>query len=233
MAYSLRADDIPQSVQLLQLLNIGKVDGTKAEEPVDASDDEGKLQDAALATPKPRNVVPAPPAGINVYTSGQRAGVYAPGPLIADAPVSTPDDILVSRPQTNTFDQESQIGRDTYDRPGDVSFSAPRISRFVAKLGRIQAADRAAQKFQGVGSFRSPQTSGTAENQTRNFVEDGAQFGQPITPGNSLHATPVNPPHAGSRLTRSSSYLSHINPHHQPSVQGQTTTRSTYLDQIS
>lgn len=78
------------------------------------------------------------------------------------------------QPELSLICSQLQTGRDTYDRPGGVPFSAPRSSRFVAKLGRILAANRAAQEYQGVVPFQSPQTSGTAEDLTRNFVADQA-----------------------------------------------------------
>ena len=123
--------------------------------------------------------------------------------------------------KTNAFDEKFQTGGDTVDHPGDVPLSTPRMSRFVAKLGRIQAAERAAQKPKKTVSFGPLPTAGAAGNHT------------PTTPGNPLNGTPVNPPHAGSRLQRSSSFLSQINPYHHPSVEEYTANRSTYLDHIS
>lgn len=75
--------------ELLQLLNQEKVDETKTEEPLNAIDDE-KLQNMVVASPKPRNAVLAPPAGMNIYTFNQPADVYAFRPLVADGSKGTP-----------------------------------------------------------------------------------------------------------------------------------------------
>ena len=96
MAFSPRADEIPQSQQLLQLLNIPKKDDTKADEPVNATDDE-EAQDDDLATPRPRNAELTPRAGMYVYD--QSWNVFPSGHSFADGSVSTPDGVFVSGPQ--------------------------------------------------------------------------------------------------------------------------------------
>ena len=241
-----------QSVELLRLLRHATVHDSEPKETPDATDgpsgsqsenpevaatddssgSQSEIPELGVATPRLRVSVLARQTGMDGSNNDQSVDVFPSRALIADGSMSTPNSTFVSGPQNNAFDHEQNDG-DTYDRPGQVSLPKPRMSRFVAKLARIQAAERAAQESQGAFSSQSSKTSGPADNLAHDPGLERAQIERPVTPRNPLHATPINPTLAVSRVARSSSQLSHINRYRRPSVQGNTGTRSTYLDHIS
>ena len=186
--------------------------------------------DAVTPRASASNVVLVPGLIMNVQYSNQSVDVFPPGSSFADRSMSSGDDAFGSGPRTNTFNNGYRADGQTEDRSGGVSPSKPRPESFVAKLGRVQAEERAARGPQGALYFQSRHLSGPADNPVHSLESNRAQIDSPVTPRNPLQETHINPPHAFSRVARSASYL---NAYRQPLDQEPAPTRSTYLDQIS
>ena len=226
-----------QSVQLLQRLNIPTALASGLGEPSavvkNSSGSSVEVPELAAATPNSSNALLVAGPIMNTQYSNQSVDVFLPGSSPADGSMSSRDDAFGSEPRANTFNNGYHADSHTEDRSGGVSPSKPRSESFVAKLGRIQAEEQAARGLQGSVSFQPRHFSGPADSPAHDLVSDRAQIDSPITPRNPLQETHINPPHGVSRVARSASYLSLVNPYRLPSVQGNTPTRSTYLDQIS